>query len=205
MQRIKVGKGVRRAMVISAKRVLKRLAVFLLAALVLIAGVCYTLTFIRRQIYPKDYSDYIELYSEKYGIDSNLVYAIVHTESGFDSEAVSDLGACGLMQIMPETFEWLGSKSEDLYSLDGETDEVIFDPETNICYGIYFLSLLMEEFGQEDLVILAYHAGMWRVNQWLGDSELSSDGKTLDSIPYSDTEYYLKKVERTKTVYETLY
>ena len=176
---------------------------FLAFALVVIvvAGIaCLGLNAVKAYIYPQSYSNYVEKYCGEYGIDENLTYAVIHTESGFDSDAVSHMGACGLMQIMPETFEWLRSK----IGAD-ESDIDIFDPETNIRYGVYFLSVLNNECGDERLAIAAYHAGMGRVNQWLSDSVISPDGKTLENIPFDDTEYYVKKVERAKKVYETLY
>lgn len=171
---------------------------FILTAGLLAGTACFGLKVIKEYLYPQSYSDYVEKYCREYGIDENLAYAVIHTESGFDSDAVSHMGACGLMQLMPETFDWLRSKI-------GAVDDDIFDPETNIRYGVYFLSLLHGEFGDEKLTIAAYHAGMGRVNQWLNDTGVSPDGRTLENIPFSDTEYYVKKVERTKRVYETLY
>lgn len=187
-------------MVVSLHKKKKLLAV-LMTMVILSAAVCFGLNTVKCYLYPKSYSDYVEQYSAEYGIDKNLAYAVIHTESGFDSHAVSHLGACGLMQIMPDTFDWLKSKNKNRPNVE----EDIFDPETNIHYGILFLSMLMNEFNDETLAIAAYHAGMGRVNQWLKDKELSLDGKTLQSIPFSDTEYYVKKVERTKKVYDTLY
>ncbi len=187
-------------MVISMRKGKRLLSVIMVIAL-LTAGGYFGLNTVTKYFYPKDYSVFVEQYCNEYGIDTNLAYAVIHTESGFDSNAESYLGACGLMQIMPETFEWLKSKDKSRSDCNGD----IFDPETNIRYGVYFLSLLMEEFGNERLTIAAYHAGMWRVNQWLNDSGISPDGKTLSNIPYSDTEYYIKKVELAKKMYETLY
>ncbi|MDD6395449.1 MAG: lytic transglycosylase domain-containing protein [Acutalibacteraceae bacterium] len=187
-------------MVVSLRKGKRILAVITVIAL-LSAGGYFGLNAVKRYFYPKDYSDYVEQYCAEYSIDSNLAYAVIHTESGFDSNAESYLGACGLMQIMPDTFEWLKTKDKGQSDCNGD----IFDPETNIRYGVYFLSMLMEEFGDERLTIAAYHAGMWRVSQWLKDSGISPDGKTLKSIPYSDTEHYIKKVERAKKVYEALY
>lgn len=186
-------------MVVSLHKKKKFLTAFMIIA-VLSAIICFGLNTIKVYLYPQSYSDYVERYCTEYNIDKNLAYAVIHTESGFDSQAVSSLGACGLMQIMPDTFEWLKSKNQN-----SAVEEDIFDPETNIHYGIFFLSMLMKEFNDETLTIAAYHAGMGRVNQWLSDEGLSSDGKTLNSIPFSDTEYYVKKVERTKMVYDTLY
>ena len=187
-------------MLISMQKSKKPIALLLAAAI--IAGCAFLgIDTLKRRIYPRRYSEYVEKYCEKYGVDLNLAYAVIHTESGFDSDAVSPLGACGLMQIMPETFEWLRSK--DCEKSDRFDD--VFDPETNIRYGVFFLSLIKERFGNERLMIAAYHAGMGRVSSWLSDVAFSSDGKSLHTIPFSDTEYYVKKVERTKRIYDALY
>ena len=156
---------------------------------------------LRKSIYPRSYSEYVEKFCDVYGVDTNLAYAVIHTESGFNSNAVSHLGACGLMQLMPDTFKWL--RSIDKESCDQYSD--IFDPETNIRYGLFFLSIIQQRFGKEQLVIAAYHAGMGRVSSWLNDPNLSSDGVSLHTIPFPDTENYVKKVERTKRIYKTLY
>jgi Soluble lytic murein transglycosylase and related regulatory proteins (some contain LysM/invasin domains) len=186
--------------IIRAKTVKKAAALILTAALIVgctVVGV----TGIKKRLYPKEYSEFVDKYCAMYEIDANLAYAVIHTESGFDSEAVSPLGACGLMQLMPDTFEWLRSKDRT----GGERFSDIFDPETNIRYGVFFLSLIQRRFGSEQLVIAAYHAGMGRVSSWLGDSAFSSDGKSLHTIPFADTSHYVRKVERTKRIYDTLY
>jgi len=183
------------------KGLLRKTISFLLAVLLIICCAFTGIITLKKRIFPKTYSEYVEKYCGIYGIDVNLAYAVIHTESGFDSNAVSNLGACGLMQIMPETFDWLRSK--DKSSSENYSD--IFDPETNIRYGVYFLSLIEQRFGNERLVIAAYHAGMSRVSSWLNDSAFSYDGKSLHTIPFSDTDHYVRKVERTKLIYDVLY
>ena len=187
-------------MVLSLHRKKHTLAIVMTLA-VIAGAACFGLSLVKKKLYPQSYSEYVQKYCTQYEIDENLAYAVIHTESGFDSHAVSHMGACGLMQLMPETFEWLRSKDEG----DAAPYTDIFDPETNIRYGVYFLSLLCREFGDEKLAIAAYHAGMGRVSQWLSDEMLSSDGKTLDTMPFRDTEHYVRKVERAKKIYETLY
>ncbi len=180
---------------------LRKVVALLLTVLLIIGGASAGISALKKRLYPKAYSEYVEKYCALYGIDVNLAYAVIHTESGFDSRAVSPLGACGLMQLMPETFEWLRSKDKAC----AEQYSDVFDPETNIRYGVLFLSLIENRFGNERLVIAAYHAGMGRVSSWLSDSALSSDGKSLHTIPFSDTEHYVRKVERTKRIYDALY
>jgi soluble lytic murein transglycosylase len=150
--------------------------------------------------YPLEYEDLIVRYSNEYNLDPYLVAAVIKTESTFKSDAVSSAGAVGLMQIMPETGEWLAGKFGEAF----ETDN-LYDPETNIRYGCWYLHFLMERFdGQADLAIAAYNAGHNRVEGWLLD-EAYSDGTVLTNIPYSETENYVKKVNKAYSKYKEFY
>ncbi|MEG0914856.1 MAG: lytic transglycosylase domain-containing protein, partial [Christensenellaceae bacterium] len=60
--------------------------------------------------YPLEYKDLIVEYAQKYDLDPYFVAAIIHTESGYDKDAVSSAGAVGLMQIMPETADWIAGQ-----------------------------------------------------------------------------------------------
>lgn len=157
---------------------------------------------IYHKLYPRGYQEYIEKYSEMYEVDKNLVYAVTKVESNFDPQAHSSADARGLMQITKDAFEWvqyrMGDKSDVTY-------ENIFEPEVSIKYGVYMLSLLKEHMGTEYLAVCAYHAGMSNVRAWLEQPEYSSDGETIDKIPYSDTEWYVNQVFEAKKMYEELY
>ncbi len=151
--------------------------------------------------YPLKYAETIEAKAEENGLPASLVYAVVKTESGFEPDAESSVGARGLMQLTKETFEWIDYRR-------GETGAVwddMYDPETNLDYGTFLLSQLMEEFGTVENALAAYHAGWNAVKNWLADSSYSSDGKTLDKIPYPDTEYYVDKVTKTMEGYQETY
>ena len=155
-----------------------------------------------RQLYPREYKEYIEHYSREYGVERDLVYAVARIESNFDPKAVSSADARGVMQMTKDAFEWVN------YRMGGEGNasyEQIFDPEVAIQYGTYMLHLLLEEMQDEKLAICAYHAGMGNVSSWLSKEEYSKDGKTLDKIPYSDTEWYYNKVSEAKQIYRRLY
>lgn len=155
-----------------------------------------------KTVYPLEYTDIIGEQCDDRGIDPILVCAVIKCESGFDPNAVSSVGARGLMQLTEETFEWIR------WSLDEEEKveyDDVFDPETNIRYGVYLLSYLLEHFENEESAVAAYHAGINRVDGWLKDENYSSDGKTLKEIPYSDTKYYVSQVSKTKETYESLY
>ena len=155
-----------------------------------------------RQMYPRKYSHYIEQYSREYGVDKNLVYAVTRIESNFDPQAVSSADARGLMQMTSDAFDWVQYRMGDD---SGVSYEQIFEPKVAIQYGTYMLHLLLEEMGDEKLAICAYHAGMSNVRSWLSQENYSKDGKTLDKIPYSDTEWYYDKVSQAKQIYEELY
>lgn len=151
--------------------------------------------------HPVRYSQYIEIYADQNDIDKYLVYAVIKTESGFDPEAVSNIGARGLMQIMEETFDWIKYKLGD----DETQYSDMFDPKHNIRYGCYLLGYLYDEFGNIDATMAAYHAGRGKVNEWLADPRYSSDGIHLDNIPISDTAHYVDKINKAMDIYIELY
>ncbi len=153
--------------------------------------------------YPLEYSEYVTQYSAECSVEESLVYAVIRTESGFRAEVESSAGAMGLMQIMPDTFDWLQNLK------DGEvthSSSELLDPETNIEYGTYFLSYLLSHYdGNEKLAVAAYNAGVANVDSWLEDERYSTDGINLTQIPYNETSQYVERVESTKGVYESLY
>lgn len=174
----------------------------LLLALLLLFAAGFAVWFgwnaFQRAAYPRRYSAYVEQYAAQYQVDEDLIYAVIRTESGFQPEAVSQSDAKGLMQITPDTFDWISAKlSYTQYQHDD-----LFEPEVAIEYGTFFLSYLLEEFQDTGTALAAYHAGRGITNQWLADERYSSDGKTLDTIPYRDTAHYVQKVERAYEIYQ---
>lgn len=147
---------------------------------------------------PKGYFDYVELHSEKFDLDSDLIYAIILIESGFDPDAVSSAGACGLMQLMPSTFEWISKK----HGFDGKG---IFNPENNIQAGCAYISYLSDKFPDTATMLAAYNAGEGTVSRWLTQSEYSDDGIKLKSTPYPETSNHIRKVLRAQSYYKKLY
>ncbi len=97
--------------------------------------------------YLKEYEDVIRKAAEQFGIDANLIKAVIKAESSFDPDAISESGAQGLMQLMPDTAN------------DMKVDDP-FDPEENIFGGTRYLSLLLQRFNQDKrLAIAAYNVG----------------------------------------------
>jgi soluble lytic murein transglycosylase len=185
----------------------------LIVLIVLIISVLFgfifdvAMTLVEKYIYqkPDEYVEYVEIYSAEFGVPEDLVWSVIKTESGFDSSAVSSKGAVGLMQLMPSTFEWLTDDILREYLGIG----MLYDPETNIKYGTYYLSRLYNRFGDWDTAIAAYNGGEGNVSEWLKDKRYSDDGIKLktDKIPdsYSETKNYVKKVNKALEKYKKLY
>lgn len=171
-----------------------------LLALVTVLILTNTYNSALKRMYPIHYNEYVDRYSKEYGVSPQMIYAVIRTESGFDSSAESDAGAVGLMQIMPETFYWL-----QLYTKESYDKSDLYDPEINIKYGTYYLSMLYKKYESDKLVLCAYNAGIGSVNSWLKDRELSDDGVLLNTIPYRETAQYVKKVLSSINMYQRLY
>lgn len=152
-----------------------------------------------RVLHPTDYDEYVYQYSETYEVDPNLVFAVIKAESNFNPDAESQVGALGLMQIMPETFEWLQTYKNGEATMDYT---YLYDPEVNIEYGCIFLQFLLDKYSSEETAIAAYNAGFGAVDGWLADENYSYDGETLYDIPYPETETYVQKVMLAKNYYE---
>ena len=152
--------------------------------------------------YPVAYTDLIKIYATEYALDPYLVQSIMRCESSNDPGAVSDVGAIGLMQIMPDTGTWIAHKLDldDVY-----TEQMLYDPETNIEFGCWYLRFLNGRFdGNIKQMIAAYNAGHGTVEGWLEDPNYSSNGE-LTTIPFEDTARYYDKVTAAYENYTTLY
>ena len=104
------------------------------------------------------------------------------------------------MQLTQETFDWILS----LYPTeDGSGD--IWDPSDNIHCGCALLRLLLDQYGTVEVALAAYNAGMGNVSGWLESGDYSHDGETLHTIPYPETDAYVRKVQRAYRIYEKLY
>lgn len=151
--------------------------------------------------YPTEYSEYVEQAASDYDLEPSIIYGIIRTESNFNPDAQSSAGAYGIMQMMPSSFEWL----QELRGEAGMYDaEALFDPEICIDYGSYLIRYFLDYYGNEQCAIAAYNAG-FVVSDWLANPEYSSDGETLDDIPYPETNNYVTKVQKAKEMYDKLY
>lgn len=183
-------------------RIKKRfLIIFFMVLLCILGYFIYGIT-VRTFIYPTKYSDIVCNACETYGVDKDLVFAIIKCESGFDEKAHSRANAKGLMQITPETFRWLVSRYTHEKNL---TESDLEDPKINISYGCLLLSILKKKYKSEDAVLSAYNAGMTTTNKWLSNEKYSSNGLDFDFIPYKETRDYVERVKKAKNYYKNLY
>ncbi len=153
-----------------------------------------------KTLYPLDYSDYVEFEAEENNLSPYFVYAVIECESGFDPKAVSHTGAVGLMQIMPDTFDWINMRTGMTFDFSEASE-----PAVSVKYGCYLYGYLLEKYEKEEVAVAAYHAGIGSVDKWLQDDRYSCDGKTLKDIPFPTTKKYVNKVIKTKNIYEKLY
>ncbi len=181
----------------------KSLSVVLVCLLTLVLlAVCsfFAIGKIKEYLYPREYSDYVTKYATEFDVPEPLVYAVILAESDFEPEARSHAGAVGLMQLMPDTLDWLSRLLDE----DAPTGDIT-DPETNIKYGTYYLRHLMDRFGSWETAVAAYNAGHGRVANWLSDSRYSDDGTTLTNIPIEETRNYVNRVMSNHEQYKKIY
>lgn len=152
-----------------------------------------------RRICPMHYKDEVFRIANEYELDPCLVFAVIKVESDFVPDAVSRAGAQGLMQLMPDTADWVAWRQGRVHDCGR-----ILEPAYNIDMGCYLLEYLLEYYdGNLDYALAAYNAGKGAVDGWLENSEYF-DGKTL-RIPYEETDNYVKKVNLAYKIYKELY
>jgi len=139
-----------------------------------------------RQSYPTTYRDEVEKYTTEFGVDKALVYAVIKKESGFNPMTVSNAGAVGLMQMLPETAEWFADTIGVSYSYNS-----LFSPDYNIMLGVRYLKYLFNKFGEITLVLCAYNAGEGITAKWVQNVNF-----TDADIPYPETYEYVKMVKK---------
>lgn len=181
-------------------RLIALLGTIILLVIIMILVTGHSHRHFLKQAYPIAYQEYVSAAAEKYDVEPALIYAVIKTESDFNPIAQSRAGALGLMQIMPNTFDWLKSKTDEEIDVSA-----LEDPEINIRYGTFLLSILLERYQIEGVAICAYNAGIGTVDRWLSDSELSEDQQSLLRVPYPETDQYLERVLESRGMYRSLY
>ncbi len=153
--------------------------------------------FFKKNYYPIEFKKEVQAASEIFQVPEETLYSVIYCESSFRPHVESNMGAVGLMQLLPETLEWLCSREGSEYS-----EEYLLDPEKNIYYGAMFLSILYDKYENWDCVHAAYHAGHSRLDTWLleGECIIDADGR-LTGIPIKATEVYVDKINTARLAY----
>ena len=178
-------------------RIRRAFVIVILLMLCAVGGILAVLT-----LFPMRHLATIEHYALMYELQPEFVSAIIHAESRFRADAISHAQAMGLMQIMPSTGEWLA----ELMGIDDFTTDQLFDPDKNIRMGSFYIRHLLDINDQDERrALAAYNAGTGNLRRWLNDPELSSDGKTLEHIPFTETRNYVDRVARNQRIYKVLF
>lgn len=161
-------------------------------------------TWIERANHPQAYADIIEKYAAEYNIPKEIIFSVIKAESGFDPSARSEDDALGLMQMVPDTFEWLTGEEHLDENLPFASLE---NPDVSIRYGTYYLSYLAGRFDRNwTNVFAAYNAGETRVAKWVKNSEYVDESGTLIYFNgFEETETYVKRVNNSIEKYRELY
>lgn len=153
-----------------------------------------------RLMYPLEYKEYILDSAKSTKVDPYLVIAIIRTETKFNPDDNSRVGAQGLMQLMPPTVEEIIQKG----NFSPAFRDYVKDPAINIRMGSWYLADLTKRFkGNKVAVIASYNAGPTIVAKWI--SQGIWNGKNADQIPYGETRHYVKRVTYHYQKYQSLY
>lgn len=141
-------------------------------------------------LYPMPYRQSVEKHAEKSGVPPMLAMAIIRQESMFDPDATSVVRASGLMQLMPATGEQVARELDVAWS-----EDLLFDPETNIRFGTHYLGGLISRFPNNlPAAVGAYNGGPHNVKRWL-DSHAPVDGDVfVELVPFAQTRNYIRRV-----------
>ena len=146
--------------------------------------------------YPVPYRNLMKPAARDQAIDEAWVYGITRQESRFVYSAKSNVGASGLMQLMPATAKWAAKRVGMDYN-----SSMIHQLNTNIALGTYYLRYTLDLFnGQEVMATAAYNAGPNRAKKWMATTPLEG-AIYAETIPFSETRNYVQKVMANAHLY----
>jgi soluble lytic murein transglycosylase len=150
---------------------------------------------------PLAHDDIIRQQAADKHLDPALVAAVIYAETKFDPRT-SPAGAEGLMQILPQTAEFLARRS-------GATSFTTADlgtPQVNIAYGSYYLRYLLDQYGGNTVLgLAAYNGGEANVNHWIAEARADHRRFTIADIPFPETRAYVRKVLQAQKDYSSTY
>ena len=182
----------------------KILIILVIIIFIMFVFLCMFRKNILKIVYPKKYQEVVLIYEQEYEIEENLIYALIKAESNFNANAVSNKSAIGLMQLMEETAKDVARKNN--IQLDyNNTKEELKDVYKNINIGTKYLETLLEKYGNKEVALAAYNAGIGTVDNWIEKGTIKADGSDIQNIPYKETNNYVRKILRDYKIYNNLY
>lgn len=152
--------------------------------------------------FPKAYPILVDRYSKEFEVPRELVWSIMRAESQYKKEAISPVGALGLMQVMPYT----GNRVAEILGDKTFTPKQLLEPDSAIKIGTKYLQRLNRKFNQAlPLVAASYNAGPHRVKNWLQQFGNLETDEFIEHIPFLETRNYVKKVIANSYIYSELY
>ena len=149
------------------------------------------------QRYPVPHQDVLTAAARQWNLDPALVYSIIRQESRFMPEARSRVGATGLMQLMPATAKWVARQ----IPVQPYNPAMLRQPDTNIQMGTYYFRRVLDDLGHTTLAVAAYNAGPGRARRWRDERALEG-AIYVETIPFSETRDYVKKVLANEWYYQ---
>jgi soluble lytic murein transglycosylase len=142
--------------------------------------------------YPLSYEQIVRGHARNYDLEPALLAAVIYQESKFETQARSDAGAVGLMQLRPETAKGIALRT------GGSRFRVedLTNPEINVRYGSWYLRHLLDKYGDEETALAAFNAGQGNVDSW------RREGK---GIAFAETRHYVDRVQELKRIYRDAY
>jgi soluble lytic murein transglycosylase len=168
-------------------------------AAVLVSGVLDEA--VREITLPLRHDDIIRQQAADKHVDAALIAAVIYEESRFRDQT-SNAGARGLMQITPETADFIARRSGGVRFEQSD----LATPQINIAYGAWYLRYLIDRYkGNDTLAIAAYNAGMGNVDRWVARAGGPSNFDSAKHIPFPETRAYVKNVIERRQQYRDHY
>jgi len=153
--------------------------------------------------YPAAFSPQVWRAAWNSGVDPLLMLSIMRAESLYRHDAVSPVGALGLVQVMPAT----GNKVAALAGFEDFRVERLLEPSVNIEVGTWYMGQLLQRFGPGyfPLAVGSYNGGPHNIGRWLRGKVGMDLEDFVEEVAFDETRNYIKKVTRFYAVYADLY
>jgi soluble lytic murein transglycosylase len=181
---------------------LRRKRVFAVLLIAFLAVLFFQSHLWGKWLYPIRYKQEISYHAKQFGVDPLLIASIIRVESNFKPDQVSNKGAIGLMQIMPDTAEWIFQRQ----LFNHMTLEHLVIPADNIQMGTWYVQWLLQQFkGNVIATLAAYNAGPGNAGKWLENGDWDGTLADANRIPFGETRHFVTKVNYYYSKYAQLY